>query len=256
LVRARYFFGMLLEKEDLQVEQVFGLALDRAHNAALHGQGTICGLKVDDGACAWEILVEPGRAIDCLGRLIVVPELVTLDVQAFAEQAFREHVHQYNRGWSKDTSGSQRDPEDRGYWPKEIELWVSLCYWERPERPVQALGSPGNCDAPACEHSRVRHGYCITVSTEKPERPPSLLDDLDCIEGNIRERLCHWIIERCRMCKPDPCGKEHHCVTLASVKVRPTGEVRQPDNHSCRDIVFPTSVLAELVLTHHEEWKS
>ncbi len=83
--RNTYFNGKLLTERDFSDEQAYLVGKDWLHNRALHGAGTVCGLKViahPNPACRSRFLVlEPGLALDCCGREIVVPEKRLVDLQ-------------------------------------------------------------------------------------------------------------------------------------------------------------------------------
>jgi len=80
--RLRWFTGRFLTAGDLTDEQSYHLGRHRLHNRLLHGWGTICGLRVrpdERPGCERDyVRVEPGIALDCLGREIVLacPERV------------------------------------------------------------------------------------------------------------------------------------------------------------------------------------
>jgi hypothetical protein len=79
--RPRYFEGQLLTAEDLRDEQDYWVRKHRLQNLALHGSGVVCGLAVTpQGRGA--VTVAPGIAIDGLGREIVVPEPVEIELRA------------------------------------------------------------------------------------------------------------------------------------------------------------------------------
>jgi hypothetical protein len=71
--RPNYFTGQLLTAEDFEAEQSYFLAGRRSHNRVLHGWGVVCGLGVKPSGSGG-VVVEPGLAIDSLGREIVVPD--------------------------------------------------------------------------------------------------------------------------------------------------------------------------------------
>ena len=71
--RPRYFSGQLLTADDYQAEQDYFLGARRSDNRRLHGWGVICGLGVTPSGNGG-VVIEPGLAIDGLGREIVVPE--------------------------------------------------------------------------------------------------------------------------------------------------------------------------------------
>jgi hypothetical protein len=80
LDRPRYFEGRLLTADDLRAEQEYLLDRLRAHNR-LHGWGTVCGLEVEPTRPpSASIVVEPGLALDRLGREIILTEAVLVDL--------------------------------------------------------------------------------------------------------------------------------------------------------------------------------
>jgi hypothetical protein len=77
-IRNNYFAGKVLTAEDLQVEQSYHIGQRRSHNRHLHGAGVVHGLAVSVGSAG--VRVEPGMAIDCRGREIVVPDPAQVDL--------------------------------------------------------------------------------------------------------------------------------------------------------------------------------
>lgn len=82
--RNAYFDGKLLLARDFEDEQVYHTAKRQLLNATLHGTGTVCGLRVVqhpaiDCRRAFAVL-EPGLALDCCGRELVVPDKMLLAV--------------------------------------------------------------------------------------------------------------------------------------------------------------------------------
>ncbi len=77
--RLRYFLGRVLTVEDFVTEQQYFLSKNRLHNRLLYGSGIVAGLSCDlDGE---KLRIEPGVAIDCAGREIVVSDPVEVDLQ-------------------------------------------------------------------------------------------------------------------------------------------------------------------------------
>src|ERR1700684_2195281 len=76
LARNNYFTGKLLVERDFTDEQRYTMGKLRRHNQKLHGWGTVCGLKWKQDhtpACQSQyVVVEPGTAIDCCGREILL----------------------------------------------------------------------------------------------------------------------------------------------------------------------------------------
>src|SRR5688572_6764111 len=79
-----YFDGKLLLARDFEDEQVYHIAKQQLLNATLHGTGTACGLKVVEHPAedcrARFALLQPGLALDCCGREIIVPKKVAIPV--------------------------------------------------------------------------------------------------------------------------------------------------------------------------------
>jgi hypothetical protein len=78
LERNRYFTGKHMRARDFAADTRYLLDRHRLHNRLLHGWGIVCGLGVrhhpdDDCRDDW-IEIEPGLAIDCYGREIVLTE--------------------------------------------------------------------------------------------------------------------------------------------------------------------------------------
>jgi len=86
--RNNFFSGRLLTAEDFQAEQQYFLEKHRLHNRLLLGLGVVTGLEVSvDKRSKNErvIRVKPGMAIDCLGREIILIELLEISVPARAD---------------------------------------------------------------------------------------------------------------------------------------------------------------------------
>ena len=256
VVRNRYFYSMLLEWQDMAQDQTFHLGNVRRHVAEMHGFGTVCGLRVERTPCHEEVKVRRGVAVDCLGREIRVEHDVVLDLRAAVEEAVERRRKRPATGAdsAREVAGDLDDDDrddDRDKCGEPVNVFVSLCYREIDERPVQAVGGPETCCHQACETSRTRHGYCLRVSCDPPKVPrriKDLLDDLyECEDERLGEWLCHWITEPCWQCVPDPCGRdEHHCVGLARVRVIPGGSVEAIDNCCVRPLVLPTVLIAAM----------
>jgi hypothetical protein len=85
--RNRYFTGKLMGVADFQAEQEYFLDRSRAHNR-LHGFGTVCGLAViPTDPPSGAVVVEPGVALDCCGREIIVTDPLVVDVAELAAKS-------------------------------------------------------------------------------------------------------------------------------------------------------------------------
>src|SRR5690606_18717422 len=89
--RNHYFNGKLLVERDFVDEQVYHMAKRRLLNNVLHGHGTVCGLMLrqhpSPDCQPHYIYVEPGVALDCCGREIVVTRNEPIHISALVEEA-------------------------------------------------------------------------------------------------------------------------------------------------------------------------
>ena len=79
-------FGMLLGVQDFQTIDAYHRGKQWLHNAWLHRDGVVWGLEVSLDFERDEIRVEPGLALDALGREIYLPKPVCLNVPAWVEK--------------------------------------------------------------------------------------------------------------------------------------------------------------------------
>jgi hypothetical protein len=140
--RLNYFTGQFLTQRDFQDEQNYLLGKHRQHNRYSHGSGTMCGLKVaqhPNPACRDRfVVIQPGLALDCCGREIVVSEPAYVDLdKALA-------------------------PQDEGT-PKGKHLLISLCYTECKTEFVPALYAECGCDETGLEANRIYEGFAVDV---------------------------------------------------------------------------------------------
>jgi hypothetical protein len=71
--RNHYFYGKLLDVQQLQKEQHYFIAGRRHLNRLVLGHGVVCGLNVVADTES-TIRIQPGVALDALGREIIDPE--------------------------------------------------------------------------------------------------------------------------------------------------------------------------------------
>src|SRR5205085_4515528 len=148
--RNHYFTGKLLVERDFTDEQRYYVEKMRHHNRRLHGWGVVCGLRVrqhDNPACRDRLVcVEPGTAVDCCGREIVVREEVCVDltelpsVKALAEK--------------KDTD--------------EHTLQLCLRYRECPTEEIPVLYDECGCDGSQCAPNRILESFDFDVTVDPP----------------------------------------------------------------------------------------
>lgn len=162
--RLRYHYGMLLGAEDFAVEQREKVLRRRLHDALSHGVGTVWGLKVrlgptDETGHRTQVIVEPGLAIDALGREIHVAERLCLDVSG---------LRTLDTFW-----GSLRAPD--GTTTGTVRrVYVVIRYQACQSNPVPAIAAP--CDEPgeATAYSRLSDRARVEVQASPPDDPHRL----------------------------------------------------------------------------------
>lgn len=80
--RLKYFTHQFLREQDFEAEQNYHIAMRRLHNRSIHGWGVVEGLAVHKKNDK-EIVIDPGIAIDGLGREIILANQVTRDLSSF-----------------------------------------------------------------------------------------------------------------------------------------------------------------------------
>lgn len=140
LERNRYFYGKLLTVRDFETEQKYFNDKHRLINRLLHGGGVVCGLQVvavDDKT----VSVEPGMALDYLGREIIVASPVTLKlsmVEGFSNNEYAKNVY------------------------------LCLAYEEKEKEPVYSVAtSTGRADE-VSEYNRIQESYRLFIREDPP----------------------------------------------------------------------------------------
>ncbi|WP_222615483.1 collagen-like protein [Persicimonas caeni] len=152
--RNHYFDGKLLEARDFVDEQDYVRGKSMLHNSHVHGFGTVCGLKVVEhprAGCRTDyVVVEPGLALDCCGREIVIDSRQVVDVRTLAEEAVAE----------------AEGP---------VDLHLVLHYDECLAEPTPTLLGGCGCDNEATAHGRVveRFGFDVRPARQgAADEPP------------------------------------------------------------------------------------
>jgi DNA-binding beta-propeller fold protein YncE len=148
LARNNYFTGKLLVERDFTDEQRYLMGKQRRHNQRLHGWGAVCGLKVKPHPTCPDryVIIEPGTAIDCCGREILVR----------AEEYFG-FKDKFLENWQKQ-NGPNSQPDRATH---KIQICVS--YKECGTEDIPALFDDCNCDATSCQPNRVLESYGFDV---------------------------------------------------------------------------------------------
>jgi DNA-binding beta-propeller fold protein YncE len=150
LARNHYFTGKLLVERDFTDEQRHFLGKERRHNQRLHGWGTVCGLKVKqhpNPACHNQyVVIEPGTAIDCCGREILVRREEYFDFRARLLEIWKQQ------------HGEAAKLDDKPH-----TLQICIRYTECPTEEVPAIFDECSCDDTACQPNRILEGYEFDV---------------------------------------------------------------------------------------------
>jgi hypothetical protein len=148
--RNHYFTGKMLLVGDFDTEQRYVVDKLRHHHQRLHGWGVVCGLKVKphpNPDCRGRFLVvEPGTAIDCCGREILVgtEELVELARLPAVAQLI--------------AAGDDK--------PHRLQLCVR--YRECPTEEIPVLYDDCGCDDTKCAPNRILESYAFDAIIDGP----------------------------------------------------------------------------------------
>jgi|CXWL01.1.fsa_nt_gi hypothetical protein len=167
--RVYYATGVLLDAEDFRDEQTYHRGRLARALAYLYGSGTVAGLRV-----GWEaelapgadpdfpegrperVTVEPGLAIDRLGRLIELPRIACIRLSRWYDAQADDDVAQ----------GFHGVPYDGVV----VDVFLTFVACERGKTPAFAAG-PYEALDPVVP-SRLRDGYELTLVIRKEADPP------------------------------------------------------------------------------------
>lgn len=200
-----YATGVLLDADDFKAEQLYHRGRLARALTYLHGSGTIAGLKV-----VWEtaiektetqpgreerLVVEPGLAIDRLGRLIELPHRACIRLNRWFEAQTESDLIQAFHAPSNSVMISRDfepdpDPEHDNEYPIQlgngvtgvvVDVFLGFTLCERGKTPAFATGPFDALDAAV--PSRLRDGYQLSLvlrqePTEGRERIKGLRDYL------------------------------------------------------------------------------
>lgn len=257
LAHPKYSFGMLLEARHLELEHRYAAQRLNTHDIRLHDFGTVCGLRVikhpsPDCVNSYAIL-QPGIALDCCGREIVVPE--TLFVPLFDGA---------RNGWcGAPQSIAQTPPAGQ----KRTTLYVYLAYQQCDTDPIPTYVRACGCCELSCEHgncvpSVTREGYTILVSSTPPpvwrnpvgaaycdwlatqlNGPGVSAQGYQTIDKTLDQVLCDVVTEPCA----DFCSGNNEWLLLATVTFTPDDLLASIDNCTNRRLVLSTGAIVEAI---------
>lgn len=160
-LRVNYEFGLVLGVNEFRQEQMYFLEKEYLHNRALHGYGTVYGLRVTtsrpaDNAHEVLVMVEPGMGIDQWGRVFILRQAQCARVGAWL--AKQEQASPGITAKHTDASGNLR-------------LCVVASYDECPDALVPVPGQPCSQVEKTQAASRIRDSFDIQFRWEPPEMP-------------------------------------------------------------------------------------
>jgi DNA-binding beta-propeller fold protein YncE len=157
--RNNYFTGKLLVERDFTDEQRYTTGKLRRHNQRLHGWGVACGLKVEEHpnpACqAQYVVVEPGTAIDCCGREILLQ----------CEEYF-DFESKFLANWQTQ-NGPNSQPDSNAH-----TLQICVSYRECPTELVPAVFDDCGSGAGSCQPNRILEGHTLDVLIDPADSNP------------------------------------------------------------------------------------
>lgn len=156
----RYHYGQLLGAEDFSAEQRAFILRHRLHLALLHGVGTVWGLRVEATKIGMppsaRLTVEPGLAVDSIGREIYVNETQCLDVGGLHATELWDRL----------------DPVPGYDGPADVRdvkrVYVVLCYDACLSHPVPAITPPCSDADDALSFGRVNERFRIDLVAQAP----------------------------------------------------------------------------------------
>ncbi len=111
LKRVHYFDHQFLKVHDFQAEQEYHTQMRHRHNRLLHGWGVVEGLEVRQKGQR-DITIEPGMAIDNLGKEIVISSQVTCQLISLERNTHVFIALGYDETWDEPDHYSSGGIED------------------------------------------------------------------------------------------------------------------------------------------------
>lgn len=155
LKRVKYTMGLVLGVEEFEQEQLYLMERDRLHHRALHGYGTVSGLKVSipKDTTSPSIMVTPGLAVNPKGESICVPENQCASLNDWLQQNQEEVTARL---------GSPPLTE------ADLSLYVVLCYKECETDNVPIPGGPCRSREDTMAASRIADYFDLSLRLEPP----------------------------------------------------------------------------------------
>jgi hypothetical protein len=149
-LRNNYFTGKMMSAAEFTAETHYHQEKMRLHQARLHGWGVVCGLDVlqhPNVDCRTRyVRIEPGSAVDCCGRDILVPEEEMLDLLCYDAVA----------------ALSRENPA------RVHALSICVRFVECATETVPVLYDDCGCDDQGCAPNRILESFAFDVSVDPP----------------------------------------------------------------------------------------
>jgi hypothetical protein len=284
--RLFYATGVLLDAEDFEAEQRYHRGRLARALAYAHGSGTVAGLRAvwmpRAGERTERLLVEPGMAVDRLGRIVEIPRTACIRVQRWWDDQpddALEESHQDPLTFTPDfVTWVDDKPESivAGTTPAAVtgvvvDLFIRFVTCERGKTPAFATGPFDALDA--VQPSRLRDGYELSLVPRRlglplPESKLPDLDGIDDAQARMRKLQDHlfgawqeteknWNERGLAPAREHVTGQDTSSVFLARIAIPATKEnsdrpVRVPDtqvrvdNHS-RQFVYTARALGRVL---------
>ncbi|MGE5672270.1 MAG: hypothetical protein ACM3XM_00070 [Mycobacterium leprae] len=227
--RVRYFEGLVLEVDEFEQEAAYYTERMKLQNHGLHGYGTVVGLHVDPKGTS--VMVNPGLAIDPLGREIHVSEAQCADVGEWLKL-------------------QKLDPN------AAHTLYVTLAYHACDSDPVPVPSQPCK-SGDSLENSRVTECFTLAFVSEAPHQPEEqdvikfrekLAADLCTLPAaehpdKIRAAYRDWVLTQRAKAHPANAEPENTALLLAKISWTP-GKAVTVDEKS-RPFLLPTRLIQE-----------
>ena len=224
--RTSYYTGKLLTAHDFTEEQRYHIDKRRLHNLALHGWGTVCGLRVKPHPhCpALRIVVEPGLALDGCGREVRLLAEVELILPKPAETpkpqdpcppdpSTTEPVPEPEDEAEDEPEGEGEEAEESRRKPHHGHaglLWVCLRYCEIAEQFSPAPFDECACASMAQKPNAICESYRLELTTKEPSCVEEIEKHHRCDYDNCSELYESLLKDR----KPVP----YDCIPLAVIR--------------------------------------
>lgn len=251
-VRNNYFYGMLLDVYQMNLETMYHTLMRYFNNRFISGHGVICGLDVAPTEDRQGVIITSGGAIDKWGREIIVPvdsgphlfppDLVTPPARTGEKE---EDATTTRQSGSYVRRKGQADEEREETW-----IHVVICYYECEGDPTPVMAA--DCgEGQVCAAGSIYERFRIEFRPGRVDPFPIW----DCSIPDVIQRnemdypaLAEWVTRSCPALDRDP------CIPLANIRLfwdDDGNPLCRPDeiDIGIRPIVFTNDVLFRLIMS-------